>query len=514
VLARGPSLPTDRGFRNPVISGAAGEDHGDPFVIKYLDSFYLYHSGETAGRRGISVHRSVDLVDWEFQGYALEPAEAGWAWSDLWAPEVVYERGVFYMYVSATRRRVDGSPATQWQQGEGDDASRRLGVARSRSPVGPFVLDPEPLTDGWAIDGHPFRDDDGTMWLFYNVRTADLEGEGLLPGTGTVCDRLLAPDRLEGNPTPVTLPSDAWEGVPTEDWYWNEAPYVLKRRGRYYQLYSGGAFADGSYALGLADSRSLRGPWRKDARNPILRGSHRVSGPGHVSFVFGPDAATPYAVYHGYVDGDPGRKVLLDRLFWAGDAPTIAGPTDDVQPLPPGPVVDPGVPHWRAEAWVRGSDVSIGGVRYPLDPGDVWHQVEVVQAGGRYAVRVGGVLRASRPGSQSAHFQTDGDVAHQTVTSVLQDELVHELPAGSTYVWRWGGRGRLELVLAVRGTVTLSLNGKTYLLEGERERFRVVRLEHEGHVEHIAATAVGADAAVADLAVRAREPAGGAQGSR
>ena len=40
-------------FRNPVIYGAPGDDHGDPFVIKYLDSFYLYHSGETTGRRGI-----------------------------------------------------------------------------------------------------------------------------------------------------------------------------------------------------------------------------------------------------------------------------------------------------------------------------------------------------------------------------------------------------------------------------------------------------------------------------
>ena len=73
-------------FRNPVIAGAPGDDHGDPFVIKYLDSFYLYHTGDTSGRCGVSVHRSTDLVNWEFQGYAAEPAEAGWASADLWAP--------------------------------------------------------------------------------------------------------------------------------------------------------------------------------------------------------------------------------------------------------------------------------------------------------------------------------------------------------------------------------------------------------------------------------------------
>ena len=35
-------------FTNPVIAGPPGEDHGDPFIIKYLDAFYLYHSGETS----------------------------------------------------------------------------------------------------------------------------------------------------------------------------------------------------------------------------------------------------------------------------------------------------------------------------------------------------------------------------------------------------------------------------------------------------------------------------------
>ena len=42
-------------FTNPVIAGAPGEDHGDPFIIKYLDAFYLYHTGDTSGRRGVSV---------------------------------------------------------------------------------------------------------------------------------------------------------------------------------------------------------------------------------------------------------------------------------------------------------------------------------------------------------------------------------------------------------------------------------------------------------------------------
>ncbi|TML66049.1 MAG: hypothetical protein E6G13_14275 [Actinobacteria bacterium] len=186
-------------FRNPVITGAAGEDHGDPFIIKYLDAFYLYHTGDTAGRRGVSVHRSADLVHWEFAGYALEAAESGWAWSDLWAPEVVYERGVFYMYISATRRRTHGE-AVKWQRGEGAEAGRRVGVARATHPLGPFVWDEHPLLDCWSIDAHPFRDDDGTMWLFYNVRTEDDPTWDGLAGTGTVVERLVDADRVAGRP--------------------------------------------------------------------------------------------------------------------------------------------------------------------------------------------------------------------------------------------------------------------------------------------------------------------------
>jgi beta-xylosidase len=335
-------------FRNPVVTGERGEDHGDPFIVRYLDAFYLYHTGDTSGRRGVSVHRSQDLVHWEFAGYALEAAQQGWAWSDLWAPELVYERGVFYMYISATRRRSAGDRGVRWQRGEGAEAGRRLGLARSTSPLGPFVWDDRPLLDRWSIDGHPFRDDDGTMWLFYNVRTADERGYDGLPGTGTLCDRLLAPDRLEGRPRPVTFPSRPWEGNRSGDWFWNEGPYVVKRRGRYFQMYSGGSFEDETYGIGCAAAPNVGGPWEKREDNPQFTSSGRIHGPGHHSLVFGPDAATVYAVYHGYVPGDAGRKVHLDRLVWAGDAPRIVGPTDGEQTMPPQAVCDERVPHWRA----------------------------------------------------------------------------------------------------------------------------------------------------------------------
>src|SRR5438270_3477022 len=213
-VARGAS------FVNPVISDDGGRDHGDPFVLAFLDRYYLYHTTDD-GRRGISVHGSRDLVNWHFGGFALEPAGADhWAQTDLWAPEVMYYEGVFYMYVSAAR----AGPS-----GRGIEETRRQGLARASSPLGPFVLDPEPLIrDAWSIDGHPFRDEDGSLWLFYNIRSQATRYRGM-PGSGTVVDRLLDPAVLEGYPTPVSFPSQAWEGGSSQAGYWNEGSWVLKR---------------------------------------------------------------------------------------------------------------------------------------------------------------------------------------------------------------------------------------------------------------------------------------------
>ena len=134
-----------RSFTNPVITDDGGSDHGDPFVLRHRGAYFLYHTTDD-GDRGISVHRSADLVQWTFAGIALEPG--GWAQTDVWAPEVIERDGAFLMYVSGT---------TMGPDGEGVEADRRQGLARAADPLGPFAWDPAPLVpDTWSIDGHPF----------------------------------------------------------------------------------------------------------------------------------------------------------------------------------------------------------------------------------------------------------------------------------------------------------------------------------------------------------------------
>ncbi len=493
-------------FTNPVIDDGGATDHGDPFVLRHLDAYFLYHTTDD-GDAGISVHRSTDLVHWTFEGFALEPATGDhWAQTDLWAPEVMAWRGAFYMYVSGTRLGRDG---------HGVEALRRQGLARSSSPTGPFVLDDAPLVrDVWSIDGHPFQDEDGTLWLFYNVRT-DGTNVGGRPGSGTVADRLLAPDRLEGAPAPVAFPSDRpsdrWEASADGGAFWNEASWVLKRRGRYYHLYSGGAYVDATYGIGITTADRPRGVWRKDPLNPVLRSGRRIQGPGHHSVILAPDGVTEYAVYHGYADGRPGRKVHLDPLTWAGDRPIIgtdpvAGrPTEGPQPLPPAPVFDAAVPWWHADMWVRGPVVAVDGREVALPDGPGPLRVRVNQ--GRHGLRlwVDGRLHEQDPGHHAPRFTAPGgELVPASLTSSLTDEAVRWLAPGERHAWPWGGAGPVDVVVAVRGGCRLEAGEAEAEATSPEDRFALVRLRAPAGAREVVVTGTGRGAQVTDLFVAAR----------
>ncbi len=488
-----------------MVAGAPGADHGDPFVLRHLDAYYLFHTTDD-GRSPISVHTSPDLVHWNVAGPALEGGPIGhWAETDLWAPEVMYRGGVFHMYVAGTPRAADG---------RGSEPDRRQGLARSTTPTGPYVLDPEPLvTDLWSIDGHPFQDEDGSLWLFYNVRSEETRFRGR-PGSGTVADRLLDPGRLEGTPAPVAFPSAGWEGDFGQTAYWNEGSWVLKRRGRYHHLYSGGHYRDASYGIGLTSAEHPRGPWHKAADNPIFHSGTRITGPGHHSVILAPDGVSWYAVYHGYVDGEPGRKVHLDPLFWCGDRPVIGPgpitgrPTEHPQPVPPGPVHDPAVRWWHADLWAHGPAVRVAGHEISLPESAGPLRVRISQGMTRLRAWVDGELRLQAHGVHPPQIDAPGQAGGGSLTSHLSDEAVRWLAPGERRAWAWGGSGPLDVALAVRGACRLTAGAAEQRLISPDGRFALLRLRAEDGAGEIVVTGEGAGAQVTDLAVTARAPRG------
>lgn len=490
-------------FVNPVITDTVGRDHGDPFALRHLDEYFLYHTTDD-GDRGISVHRSSDMVTWEFCGYALEAGgEDSWAQTDLWAPEVMYWRGTFYMYVSGTKFGADG---------HGDNTHRRQGLARATNPLGPFVLDPEPLVrDRYSIDGHPFQDEDGSLWLFYNVRGPEVGFNGK-PGSGNVVDRLLEPGVLEGAPAEVTFPSQEWEASVKLGQYWNEGSWVLKRRGRYFQLYSGSHYREATYGIGLSAADHPRGPWTKHPDNPIFAAGARITGPGHHSVILAPDGVSYYAVYHAYDGALGGRKVNLDRVRWCGDRPVmgtgrvLGRPNEGPQPVPPQPTYDPAVPFWHADLWVDGTHLSVGEARieWPAQP----HPARVRVNQGQDGLRawVDGRLALQEEEGYAPEFATDGEIRSCSLTSHLEDEAIRWLAPGQRRSWFWGGHGPLEVSVAIRGSAELIVGNQTEPVQSPDESYVLGQMIVAEGARKITVVGGPNGAHVTDFFVAARRP--------
>jgi GH43 family beta-xylosidase len=310
-------------YLNPVFDHPAP----DPFVFKHRGEYWCISSHCEPGERKFQMLRAADLVHWEIVGGALEPLAEDHPC--YWAPEITYDNGAFYLYYSV-----------------GNETFMQLRVATARVPQGPYVDAGVRLTpQDFAIDAHVFVDEDGARWLFY--ATDFLEHTRI--GTGTVVDRLIDPFTLEGNPRPVSRARYDWQVYdPAREskggvkWHTIEGSFTLKRKGRYYQMFSGGNWTNQTYGVGYAVSEAIERPdeWDQpcngEATPLVLRTlPGLVTGPGHNSVIRGPDNCQLYCVYHRWVDG--ARVLSIDPLDWAGERLLALGPTHTPQPAPRAP---------------------------------------------------------------------------------------------------------------------------------------------------------------------------------
>ncbi len=326
-------VAAERTYVNPV-----GGDirMGDPFVMKYKNSYYLY--GTTAGD-GFKCWSSANLVDWKPLGYAYRRAESSWGGKTYWAPEVVHYKDKFYMVFSC-------------QPAETEKFSTRICLAVSDNPQGPFKDYRAALFDlGYScIDGHIFVDDNGAPYLFYDkVGSVGEPWKGAEHGHlyGIIYAVKLKDDLSEiiGEPIKCTEADAKWElsvtpgHTPTRC---NEGAFVLKHNDTYYMTYSANHYADPLYGIGYATAKSPLGPWAKSSDNPIVKKdlSVGVSGPGHNSITTSPDGKELFMVYHAHANiekpsGD--RTVNIDRLVLEKDGGLeLIGPTRSPQPMPSG----------------------------------------------------------------------------------------------------------------------------------------------------------------------------------
>ncbi len=265
---------------------------GDPAVIFHQGKYYLYPTGDN---HSYDVYLSDDLVRWTKGPKVFQTTENG-----VWAPDVFFNRDdrMFYLYYT-----VNG----------------RIGVAAADRPDGVF-RDKGTLIRN-AIDAHLFRDDDGSLFLYY----------ARYPEFGIFVQPMATPVQKRGPPTELMTPSETWEmtNVPV-----TEAPWMLKHNGVYYLLYSGGSADTEYYAIGYATAERPTGPFTRYRGNPIVRRGDGVFGPGHPS-VTHDQAGRLWLVYHQQKDETKGwnRIICIDPL-WFDSQGVLHGKASRSVPLP------------------------------------------------------------------------------------------------------------------------------------------------------------------------------------
>jgi beta-xylosidase len=311
---------------NPVY----GSYFADPFVWKHQDVYYaigtgaLEASGQTVGKIFPILH-STDFYQWQYASNALirpDPALG----NTFWAPAVAGAENRFYLYYSVGHA----------------DTRHQLRVAESSSPQGPYhdlghALIP-PQHCPFAIDPHPFKDDDGRWYLFYATDFLDC-AEDVRPGTALVATPMQSMTVLGQAAVPILRARFGWQQFQANrtlygrqwDWHTLEGPCVQKHDGRYYCFYSGGRWENETYGVDYAVADKILGPYSdagSESGPRVLRTvPNKVIGPGHNSIVTGPDQQSKYLVYHAWDAAFKARRMFMDKLLWTRDGPRCDGPT-------------------------------------------------------------------------------------------------------------------------------------------------------------------------------------------
>ncbi len=293
------------------------EQRADPYVMRHTDGKYYFTASVPAYDK-IVLRRADSLKE-------LQSAEETVIWTKhesgemskhIWAPELHYLDGKWYVYFAA---------------GERDDIWK----------IRPFVLecaDEDPITGTWVEKGKIKRsDDDIYSFEAFSLDATVFEHRGQryyvwaekvsvgIQISNLYIARMESPTKLATAQVLLTTPDYDWERV---DIWVNEGPAVLIKNGRIFLTFSASATGE-CYCMGLlsiGEDEDLLDPraWKKE-RYPVLTSSKEASlyGPGHNSFTKLPDGtdvcvyhARPYSEIVGDPLYDPNRHAMLMKVEW------------------------------------------------------------------------------------------------------------------------------------------------------------------------------------------------------
>lgn len=261
-----------------------------------LRAGHLVHAAYLS-QTSLDAFSSPDLVHWTKHANVLDVRHVGWAAYAVWAPSAIFLHGKYYLFFAANDIQ------------KTDTFAGGIGVAVSDKPGGPFVdLLGKPLIGAFyngaqPIDPMVFRDDDGSIYLYYGGH---------------------------GHCNVARLSQDLRQVIPMEDGtlykeitpaQYTEGPFMLRRKGVYYFMWSQGDWGDASYGVYYAKGSSPVGPFVFAGK--ILSTDPAIAnGPGHHSVVQVPGTDEWDIVYHRHPPGtkDINQRVMaVDRMVFDAD---------------------------------------------------------------------------------------------------------------------------------------------------------------------------------------------------
>ena len=251
------------GAGNPFIPGY----FADPTIKKFGDTYYVYATtdGSGAGFGPSQVWCSKDFENWTIM--PMNWPDSHW----IWAPDVMQHTDgtyrMFYCQPCNVYEGVADTPRGPWKNVLGESEA---------------VLVPDRFVkNAITLDGQSFVDDDGSVYLYWGTW-------GIYKGFGCGAGKM-TPD-MKGFVETKLIPN-----TEVKDFF--EAPFVMKRNGIYYFMYSSDSCHDSTYHVQYATSTvGPLGPYTY--RGTILKTSAdgTVHGPGHHSIL--QEGDDYYIVYH------------------------------------------------------------------------------------------------------------------------------------------------------------------------------------------------------------------------
>jgi GH43 family beta-xylosidase len=314
-------------FGNPVVNQRA-----DTAIYKHTDGYY-YMTASVPDYKRVELRRATTLQGLRNAATSnafVAPSSgalSGW----IWAPDIRFYDGAWYMYFSASPNNAVFNQRLYWIRNTSANPMTGSWSAPQRFTTGweSFQLDPASFVHNgvryftWAQDS-PQTNFNSHMYI------ARMNGATAITGTAVE----------------IARPTFGWEmeGVAGVV----EGPSPLVRNGRVFIAYSASA-TDSRYKLGLLSASGTANllstsSWSKSS-TPVFQTANGVYGPGHGSFTVAEDNVTDVLVYHArdYATPnpdaltDPNRHTRMQQLYFRDNGYPFFG-----QPIPSN-VTAPGI---------------------------------------------------------------------------------------------------------------------------------------------------------------------------